>query len=772
MEAQSCYNIDDSAKEKPQVNYNDAEFIANPKLTGLNYRKKYGKSAPYFRTEFSVDRKIARATLYASSLGVFKAYLNGKEVEDDRMSPGYTDYRRRIPYETYDVTSLMQERNALGFVCGDGWAVGYMGNYMFRCNYAEAVHLWAKLIVVFADGSERHINTSSAWKTTHRGEIVRTDNYMGEVIDHRRLSKDFAVFGYDDSAWDNACTTNHSNAAVHLLDPAIAPRARVKQELEGVQLNYQSNIAIYDFRQNFSGVIRLICRGKRGSRLVVRHGEWLNADGTVYTDNLRKAEATDTMILSGKGEEEFCPLFTFHGFRFAEVRIEGQAEIISVKGLAIYSDLESTGKFICSDEQVNRLYQNIVWGQRSNFLSIPTDCPQRDERLGWMGDAQIFCGTAMYNMDCRRFFKKYIYDILDAQLGNGSVPSIVPQIPHKDSSIEMGWWTPAGGWSEAIVIIPYEYYVMYGDTELLKACLPGAKRYINFLTDTSGGLIRPSEQQYGDWLAVGEQSDNSVIATFYFAYAAKILAEICRILNDSDEERYQKVYRDVCKSFRAKFVASDGRILSDTQSCYLLAFQTGILDASTAKRHLLEALSRSEMHLTTGFLGVKFLLPVLCELGEPGLAYGLLTRNDYPSWLHSVANGATTVWERWNSYTADGGFADKTMNSFNHYSLGSCGEWMFRYCLGIGSDTESDGAGFRRIIFRPFPDPSGKLESASGEYRSASGPIRASWKRSGGGFLYRAEYPQGATAAFDFSHFAVAEERAPGTYYLEYGDGR
>lgn len=739
---------------------------------------RYGNPAPYFRKAFSLKEKPKKAVLRLGAMGVVKAYINGEAAADDYMTPGFADYRKRLPVYEFDVTDRLGVNNAIGLVAGDGWAVGYMGNDMYRNNWCDRIFVMAELIVEYADGTKEKICTDDNWLAS-TGEILRTDNYMGEFIDHRLDLGDFSAPDYDDSAWktvaaitmedrfqsdkskrnydqyvDRDCALYRFNFN-RKAELARQPFVTVKHRLSPINSYKDKNgNTVYDFGQNMVGVVSARVTAKSGTRLTFRYGEMLRADGTVYTENLRRAEATDVYISAGGEKEKFRPLFTFHGFRYMEVATDGEAKIEDVTGEVMYTDLKKTGEFTCSDEVVNKLYQNVVWGQRGNFLSVPTDCPQRDERLGWTGDAQIFVGSAMFNMDCKAFYEKYACDLRDSQYGNGAVGGVAPHVPHFDYTEEGD--RLAAGWADAITVIPYEHYVTYGDKRILTDNIGAMKAFVRFCRDTSDGLIRPEADNYGDWLNVGSETDKSVLNTLYFAYSASLTARACRIIGDCDEAEFAALYEDIRRAFRSAFVEADGTIKSDTQTAYLLAYAFGIATEDEIKSHLVRKIHEANDHLATGFLGVKFLLPVLCEIGESELCYKILTNRTYPGWGYSVVNGATTIWERWNSYTTEHGFGDVRMNSFNHYSFGSCCEWMFKYCLGI-SPVESD-PGFRKVLVRPFVDFSEKLTSASGSYECAYGKIAVKWTVTGRTARYEIAIPAGVTPIYDFSAYESAKK--------------
>lgn len=721
---------------------------------------KYGNPSPYFRKRFSASGKVRKGTLFASALGVFRIYLNGSPVGNDYLSPGWVDYSKKLPFLRYDITDRLQEENAVGVVLGDGWAVGHLGStYAFKRNgYSDRIEFTALVRMEYEDGTTEEISTDSSWKTS-AGAIRRSDIYMGEYVDARLDLGDYSHPHYDDSAWDQAEEVVFKFSRNLYLEEAKIPPIVVKHRFRPTLIRKTEDTYLFDVSQNISGVLSCVFRGDTGAKVVIHHGELLS-NGELYTENLRKAEATDTYILSGNGEEHFRPLFTFHGFRYAEIKVTGRAELVSVTAEAMYSDLKSTGFFTCSDPIVSKIYENALWGQRDNFLNVPTDCPQRDERLGWTGDAQIFCQSAMYNMDCRVFFEKYLADIRDAQLGNGVIPAVAP-VPPVGSFAYTGHDASAG-WSEAIGEIPYCHYKMYGDKKIVRDNLPALKRLLDYYAIESPGFIRGYVGRYGDWLSLGTRTDLSVISTLYYARAAYLASELCKIIGDFEEEYYSGLYLNIMRAFREKFIGEDGKILSDTQSAYVIAYRFGMIDMEEARVNLVRKFEEDDGKLTTGFLGIKFLLPVLCDIGRSDIAYRLITSTEYPGWGYSIINGATTIWERWDSYTEEKGIR-KGMNSFNHYSLGSCTEWMYEYCLGIRPDI--GGPGFQKVKFSPYFDLSGKITSASGYYDTDYGRISIRWQRTEHVFEYEVSVPPAIQIDFEFNGMQTAACREKNGVY-------
>ena len=722
---------------------------------------KYGNPSPYFRRAFSLKGEVAKATLLASALGVFKVYLNSQPIAEDFLSPGWVDYSKKLPYVKYDITDKLLINNAVGVVLGDGWAIGHIGsNYTFKRNtYNDRVEFTALIRIEYKSGEVEEISTDNTWKASC-GEILRSDIYMGEYVDARLSLGDFSSFDYDDTKWDTAEETVFKFSRNLYLEEVKIPPVVVKHTFKPLLVFKDEERYIFDVTQNIAGVLSCVLRGDEGSKIVIKHAEILT-NGVLYTENLRKAEATDTYILSGKGDQRFRPLFTYHGFRYAQIEVFGNVQIIDVTAEAMYTDLKGTGDFACSDSLVTKIYQNALWGQRDNFMSVPTDCPQRDERLGWTGDAQIFCQSAMYNMDCRKYYEKYLADIRDAQLGNGVIPAAAP-LPHVNFYDYTGR-EAAAGWCEAICEIPMCHYKMYGDKRIIRDNLYAAKRLIDYYEIESPDYVRKGEGAYGDWLSLKTPTDLSVVSTLYYARAALLVSKMCEIINDFEYDYYIDLYEKIKKAFRNKFVSTDGKIFSDTQTAYALAYSFGIIDKAEARVNLSRKLKKDDNKLTCGFLGIKFLLPTLCEVGLSDVAYTLITNREYPGWIYSILNGATTIWEHWDSFTEEKGIL-KGMNSFNHYSLGSCTEWMYEYCLGIRPDTEKGG--LKKVRFVPFFDLSEKITWAKGHYDSALGRICVEWQKKGDIYEYRVVAPQIIECEFDFCKMKIERQLKNGNEYV------
>ncbi|GBG08287.1 putative alpha-L-rhamnosidase [Paenibacillus agaridevorans] len=561
---------------------------------------------------------------------------------------------------------------------------------------------------------------------------------MGESYDARLELEGWDLPGFDSSSWEAPDIRSGYNGD---LTATMEPPIRITESITPVAVTRTaSGSFIYDMGQNMVGWTELRATGARGARITLSHAEMLNPDGTLYLDNLRVAVQQDHYVLKGGGEERYEPHFTFHGFRYVElIGYPGEPDLTTLTGKVIHSDTPVTGSLETSDDMVNRLYANITWGQRGNFLSVPTDCPQRDERLGWTGDAQIFARTASYNMDVSRFFAKYIGDMIDCQQPSGAFTDVAPDagwMRYKMWSTRLNWFAPDNaGWGDAGVVIPWTLYLMYGDTRILETHYGAMARWVDYLKDNSVELIRPNYANYGDWLSIEADTPNEVLATAYFAYSTKLMGYIAGALGKTeDRRRYETLFRDISEAFCRAFVSQDGSIHGETQTVYVLALQFGLLPnelKDKALRRLTDNIRERGDRLSTGFLGVGYLLPALSDSGELDVAYKLLTQEAFPSWMYSIKHGATTIWERWDGWTEENGFQTPSMNSFNHYSLGSVGEWMFRYMAGIEADPAEPG--FSHVVIRPRPG--GRLTRVKASYESLYGAISVEWELAAGGEL-------------------------------------
>jgi len=688
---------------------------------------------PYLRKAFVVNKPVRRATVYASALGLYELHINGNRVGKDYLTPGWTDYTKRVYYQTYDVTGMLTKSgNAIGVILADGWYAGYVGFGKKREHYGDKPRLCVQLEIEYADGTTETIATDKSWKAAY-GPLLEADFLMGETYDGAREMPDWCAYWLNDSDWQPVAVTDRIEGQLQAY-PGVTVQKTVQIDPKKVT-EPKAGAYVFDMGQNFAGWVRLKVRGKPGTKVVLRFAEMLNPDGTIYTENLREARCTDTYVLKGSGEETWEPRFTFHGFRYVELTgYPGKPGLGAITGVVLHSDTPPAGAFECSSPMVNQLYRNIVWSQRGNFIEIPTDCPQRDERLGWTGDAQIFIRTATYNMDVAAFFTKWLVDLKDAQTKEGAFPDVAP---HK---VAMGSGVPA--WGDAGVICPWTIYQVYGDKRVLEKHYESMKKWIAYLQTNSKDLLRPAHG-YGDWVSIASDTPKDVIATAYFAYSTNLVAQTAGVLGREDEaEQYRALFEQIKEAFNKAYVTEDVRIKGETQTCYLLALYFDLLPEAKrarAAQRLVEAIREKDWHLSTGFVGLSYLLPSLTRTGHLDVAYRLLLNETFPSWGYSIRNGATTIWERWDGWTQEKGFQTPGMNSFNHYAFGSVGRWLFNTVAGI----DTDGPGYRKIIIRPRP---GGITSAKATYDCINGKIVSDWRLSGGAFTLNVTIPANATA--------------------------
>ncbi|MBE2215831.1 MAG: glycoside hydrolase family 78 protein [Opitutaceae bacterium] len=758
----------------PAILTRDQEAIA-PSLTDPG-------TPGLFRREFEVPAPVIRATLYASARGVLELRANGRGVTDDLFAPEWTDYDRRIHYRTYDVTSLLAPgANCLAATLGDGWWSGYVGWQETRGRYDSLENsLMLQLEIELADGRRMTVCTDDRWRC-NTGPILQSDFQMGETYDARRERTGWDAASFDARAWLPAREVAAPRAAL------VAQRSepvRVIEELAPVSITeHRPGVFICDFGQNISGNIRLDLREfAAGTRLTLRHGERLSPDGSLYTENLRRAKATDTYVARGDASESYAPHFTFHGFQYLELtarapgechplvdtsaRVAGPGEChhlddifssgrVRVTARVIHSATPPAGHFECSHAGVNRLWLNGLWSQRDNFLSVPTDCPQRDERLGWMGDAQVFIRTATCNMDVAAFFTKWMVDVEDAQNADGMFPDVAPRIREDVRFVGLDDLCGGAGWADAGVIVPWTIWRVYGDTRIVERHWDAMVRWLDYLerTNPDGLRTRDLRNNYGDWLCIPTDTSfrthspmKNLLATAYWADDAAKMAAMARALGrEAETSRYRQMFEKVRAAFQLEFVREDGRLAVETQTAYLLALAFDLLPhhlRARATEHLVENIRALNWHLSTGFIGISHLNPQLTLNGHADVAYRLLLQETYPGWLYPVKHGATTIWERWNGWTHQDGFFNPHMNSFNHYSLGSVGEWLFRHVAGIELDPEAPG--YQRFVLRPFVGAG--LDFARATLRTMHGEIESGWRREGGALTWSIRVPANTTA--------------------------
>ncbi len=692
----------------------------------------------YLRKSFPVPAAVRQVTLYVTALGLYEATLNGQRVGNHVLAPDWTDYNRRVRYQAYDVTALVRPgENVLGALLANGWYAGHLGNGGFQ-QYGTVPALLAQLEITDADGRVERIVSDGTWKT-QASPVTASDFMLGESYDARQELPGWDRPGFDAGAWDAATVRDEKRRA---LDAQVMPPVRATAERKPVAVTQpKPGHWTFDLGQNMVGVVHLKVAAPAGTVVTLRHAEMLNPDGTVYTKNLRGAPSVDTYTCRGGGSEEIWqPRFTFHGFRYVEVTgLTQRPADDAVTGIVLNTDDPAAGFFTCSDARVNQLVSNLSWGQRGNYLSVPTDCPQRDERLGWMGDAQVFVRTATDVADVAAFYTKWLVDVDDAQRADGAFSNVSP---YRGSN----YGSPA--WGDAGVICPWTIYEAYGDRRMLQIHLPAMTRWVEWCREHSTGLLRDRDRgsDYGDWLSIGADTPKDVIGTAYFAYSAHLVAMAYAAVGEAAAAaKYQTLFEDIRRAFDGAYIAPDGRIKGNTQCVYAMALRFELLPEELrpkAVAFLADDIAARGSHLSTGFVGVSYLLPALTAGGRLDTAYALLMQDTFPSWLFSVKHGATTVWERWDGWTPDRGFQDAGMNSFNHYSLGSCGEWLYDTAAGIGWD--SSAPGYKKI--RLQPSPGGGLTSVKAGLHTVHGQINSAWTVAGGTFTYEMTIPANTTA--------------------------
>ncbi|MEU4219095.1 family 78 glycoside hydrolase catalytic domain [Actinoplanes sp. NPDC026623] len=694
---------------------------------------------PYLSKGFTVGKPVARARLFATALGLHDTYLNGVKVGAERLGPGWTDYTKRLQYRGYDVTAgIRQGANTLGALLGNGW---FSGNIGFAGSQRYGTSPWysAQLSIEYTDGTRADIRTDGSWSAAP-SVIVADDLYHGEDQD-ARIS----------SAAGTAVTVR--TGAKPRLVAQVDPGVTVRQELRPRSITQpRPGVWIADLGQNFAGWNRLRATGPAGTRITLRHGEILNADGTLYTANLRAAQATDTFTLAGTGAAEvFEPHFTVHGYRYVELTgFPGTPTADSLTGLAAWTDGAETGTFSTSDALVNQLQHNIVWGARSNMLSIPTDCPQRDERLGWTGDIAAFGATSTFNFDTHGLLDKFADDLADAQRADGAFTDVAPAVIDGAGK---------AGWADAGVVVPYTIWQRYGDLSAADRNFAAMARYVDYLRSTAGADLIRNHETFGDWLNVDDNTANDLSSTAFFGWSARLLSRMAAATGRTAEAgTYGTLADQIAAAFTGRFVAADGTVSGNSQTGYVLALAFGLVPANrtqaVADKLAAKVASRGG-HLSVGFMGVENLLPVLAEYGHADTAYQILQQPDYPGWGYMNSRGATTIWERWDGIRPDGTLQDVGMNSFNHYGLGSVGDWLYRTVGGVGPAAP----GYKQVLIAPRPG--GSLTAATASLLTAYGQTRSEWTRSGSTLTLRVVVPPNATATVRVPAASAAAVTAP-----------
>ena len=705
------------------------------------------RPGPLFRKAFSSNKKIISATAYITAHGLYEASINGQRIGEAYLTPGWTSYKTRLQYQTYDVTDLIKNgNNAIGVMLGNGWYRGIIG---FGDNinvYGKDIALLFQLNITYSDGSSQIVTSDDTWKSS-TGEVRYTEIYNGETIDARLDKPGWQLPGYNDAAW------NKVNVAGFSLNNLIATYNEPVKKHETFKpvriFTTPRGEQVIDFGQNLVGWVTVKLKGKAGDSIKISHAEVLDKQGNFYTTNLRAAKAQDIYILKDDKEEIFEPHFTWHGFQFIKIEgYHGELKPEDFTAVALYSDMQPTGAFSSSNPLINQLQHNIQWGQRGNFLDVPTDCPQRDERLGWTGDAQVFSRTATFNMNVNNFFAKWLKDVAADQYSTGSVPFVIPNVLGGDAG-------GSTGWADCSTIIPWNMYIAYGDKRILESQYSSMKAWVDYMTKNSDNNLWQSGYHFGDWLFYRPEDDNDgraavtdkyLIAQCFYAHSTQLLINAAKVLGRNDDaDSYSALLQKIKAAFIKEYMTPNGRLVSGTQTAYVLALNFDMLPdelRTQAAARLAENVDDYDNHLTTGFLGTPYLCHVLTRFGYDSIAYKLLLQDSYPSWLYPVKMGATTIWERWDGIKPDSSFENAGMNSFNHYSYGAIGDWMYRVMVGI--DTYEDGVGYKHIKIQPHIG--GGFTNAAASLKTYYGTVSNSWKIENNKIIMDVEIPANTTA--------------------------
>lgn len=707
--------------------------------------------APYFRKDFRVSKEIASARLYISSLGIYHAEINGKIISDDIFSPGWTVYDERLRYHTYDVADLLKVgENAIGAIVGEGWYRGRLGWGDGQRNiYGDKAGLIAQLDILYADGSSECIITNENWHAA-TGAILESGIYDGEHFDARLEPMGWSQAGFDDATWSGVKVLEQD---LSILEASLTPPVRRTEVLKPVSIT-KSPIGktLVDFGQNLVGRLRIRVQGEAGHRITLRHAEVLE-DGELGVRPIRRAKATDNYILkgvasNGNSVETYEPYFTFHGFRYAEVEGWDNLTIDDLEAIVIHSDMTRTGIFECSDTQVNQLHQNVIWSMRGNFFDIPTDCPQRDERMGWTGDIQVFTPTASFLYDVSGFLQSWLKDlVIEQERSDGAVPHVVPDI------LEAGG---AAAWADAAVIVPWVLYQRYGDVAILESQFESMRSWVDYVAAKAGeDFLWNTGFQFGDWLDPSAppdkpfmaRTDKRIVASAYFAYSTSLLVKTISLLGKTGLlEDYAALAENAKTAFVREYITPAGRMMSDAETAYSLAIMFELVSDEQLEHagNRLAGLVRDGGYtIRTGFVGTPLICDALSRTGHHQVAYHLLKQTDCPSWLYPITMGATTIWERWDSMLPDGSINPGEMTSFNHYALGAVADWMHR-CIGGLAPAEP---AYKRIIISPRPG--GGIEHCNTELNTPYGKASCEWQITEGKFDISVTIPPNATALID-----------------------
>ena len=685
-----------------------------------------GQPSPMVRNRFELKKPIRSARLYITAHGIYEAHLNGQRVGDQFLTPGWTSYNKRLQYQTYDVSKLLKQgANAAGVILGDGWYRGHLAWQNNRNLYGKTLGVLFQLEVEYTDGTKEAINSNETWKCS-TGPVTKSGIYYGEAYDARLEQGQWTQAEFNDESWKTVIPL--SGGKEHLV-ASFGPPVRKHEIFKPVKISKNENgETIIDFGQNLVGWIKLSVSGHAGQKILIHHAEVLDKNGNFYTENLRAANQEIQYILKGSGQEVYEPRFSFFGFRYIRIKgFPGDVKPENILAIALYSDMKPSGKFSSSHPLINQLQHNIQWGQKGNFVDIPTDCPQRDERLGWTGDAQAFSRTAAFNMDVAPFFSKWLKDLSADQTDDGKVPFVIPNVLGKNAAA-------SAGWADAATIIPWNMYMAYGDKRILEQQYASMKAWVGYMEKTSINNLWNSGFHFGDWLFYRPLDDNDgraavtdkyLIAQCFWAHSTQLMIQTATALDKKDDVfYYTNALKKIKDAFIREYTTSSGRLVSSTQTAYVLTLHFDMLPENLrgqAAERLAQNVKDYGNHLTTGFLGTPYLCEVLTRFGYNDVAYALLMQESYPSWLYPVKMGATTIWERWDGIKTDSTFQTPGMNSFNHYAYGAIGDWMYRTITGLSEIAP----GYKEL--KIAPKPGGKLTQASAELNTVYGLAKSSW---------------------------------------------
>ncbi len=725
-------------------------------LTGMNSQSEWqakwiepqqqGAPSPMLRRSFTLRKPVASAVAYITSHGMYEALINGKKVGNAHYAPGWTSYNMRLQYQAYDVSDMLSRgENVFGIVLGRGWyhsVLGWAADSGRTVYNIKQMGALAQIVVKYSDGTQEIIATDGEWLSS-TGEILSSTIYDGETVDARKAQKGWAEVGFDDGEWERVRVADYP---LDDLVPSESEPVITHKILKPIEvITTPAGEKVLDFGQNLVGREIFTYKGKAGQHITISHAEVLDEKGNFYTVNLRSAKAQSHYICSGE-EDHFEPTFTFYGFRYLKVEgIEGDLNPDDFSAAVIFSGIEENGRFTSSNELVNQLQSNIQWGLSGNFLDIPTDCPQRDERLGWTGDAQIFFRTATFNRDVQNFFRKWLKDLALDQDEQGRPSDIVPMLPGLVGQGRVGW-------ADAATIIPWQHYMAYGDRSILEEQYESMKAWVDFMIKDSDNYLWNKGWHYGDWLFYSVNNDNAgnsavtytpLVQQCFFANSAAIMARTAEVVGRTEDAvHYAEVARRAKEAFCENYLTPSGMLVSSTQTAYVLALNFDMLPEdmrAKAAAHLAANVEKYG-HITTGFLGTPYICHVLTANGYNDLAYKLLLREQYPGWLYPVTMGATTIWERWNSMMPDRTIPDNGMNSFNHYSYGAIGDWLYRDAVGLYETS----AGFKTMAVKPHPGAD--FTQMRAEQMTPYGRAAAEWRRGEGEFTLDVEIPANTTA--------------------------